>query len=483
MKKIVLSIFILGWLCGAGFARAAATVTINEIMYDLKDLPDTDHEWVELYNSTSSAVSVQGWKFNDGASHTLNAPPANGGQGSLSIDPSGYVILSGNAAVYLADHPGFTGTVIDTVMSLNNTGAILSITDQNGALVDSITYTSSLGGNSDGKSLSRTGPDVLAPVTPTPGYQNDITIADPPPDNDPPDNPDTTTDTSTSGAVTSAGLFDSKITKYAPSSLKIVMPTKLTVGVPITFSIKGTGNWGEDLYYGTFVWSFGDGGVVTRSDVSEFTYIYLHPGEYVVYLEYYRYKYQPKPELIIRKTIKVLPSLVSITNVTGDGSIEISNNGNQEVDLSGWSITQGDLLFVFLNHLIVLPKDKIVLSKNVTHFNVTSSQSPVLIDPSGTPMETPKPVESKIKSSLASTKVVEKASISKEPVSATQTQKAPLQKTNTKNPASRSGMIYFGLGSVVLIAILSAIFLHPKKKEISSLFSEIEVVEKTDEND
>jgi hypothetical protein len=150
--KILTSIFVVTVLCcGAGVARAAASsVVISEVLYDVKDLPDTDHEWVELYNSSDTAVSLQGWKFADSSNHTLNAPPANGGQGSLSIEPRGYVILSGNAATFLADHPGFVGTVIDTVMSLNNAGATLSVLSSTGQVVDSFTYTSSLGGSGDG---------------------------------------------------------------------------------------------------------------------------------------------------------------------------------------------------------------------------------------------------------------------------------------------------------------------------------------------
>ena len=105
MKKKTCILGILLWSCFVQSAHAATGVRINEIMYDLKDIPNADHEWVELLNTSTETVSLQGLKFSDGSNHVLNKPPLNGGQGSISIDSGGYVILSGNAATFVADHP------------------------------------------------------------------------------------------------------------------------------------------------------------------------------------------------------------------------------------------------------------------------------------------------------------------------------------------------------------------------------------------
>src|SRR3989344_3982519 len=100
----------------------AGDLVINEIMYNLEGT-DTNHEWIEIFNPKNNAVNLDGGKLYDGDGETnsgLNAPPKNGGQGSLIIPAGGYAILAAKADVFLADHQGFSGTVIDTVLDLKN---------------------------------------------------------------------------------------------------------------------------------------------------------------------------------------------------------------------------------------------------------------------------------------------------------------------------------------------------------------------------
>lgn len=137
-------------------ALAVGSVIINEIMYDLQGT-DTDHEWVEIKNISDQAVDLKDWRFYDGSNHLLNEPPQNGGQGSLIIAPGGYAVLADKADVFLADHPGFGGIVIDTVMSLNNTEETVQLIDQSGNSIEKINYQKEMGGNGNGYSLERTG--------------------------------------------------------------------------------------------------------------------------------------------------------------------------------------------------------------------------------------------------------------------------------------------------------------------------------------
>ncbi len=473
MKKIAVSIFRIGvvvcivyasFSCGAGYARAAASVTINEIMYDLKDLSDTDHEWIELYNASSATVSLQGWKFTDSSSHVLNAPPANGGQGLLSIEPNGYVILSGNAATYLADHPGFTGTVIDTVMSLNNAGATLSIIDASGAVVDSISYTSGLGASSDGNALSRSASDVLSPRPPTPGYQNENTPS-PESESEEPDPVETPAGGEGGGQLTSTTTKKEAAAKVIPFKVHIAAPAKITVGVPALFSAKASGTLGEELYSGIFVWSFGDGGMVSRSDKNEFEYTYLYPGEYVVYVEYFQYSNQEKPLAVSRKTIKVYAGMVVVTNTQSDGSIEISNTGSQEVDLKGWSLARSGLAYTFPSHTILLPKSKFTITESRTHLG-KGSLVPTLTDPSGSIIELPTSTPSKttipktIKTISAPTAVQAASNETQKPI--------PTKQIESKQPP-HTLLVYMGLGSLFVVAILAVLFLKSKKRELIPL--------------
>jgi hypothetical protein len=120
---------------------AFATLFINEIMYDLPGSDSTSsksREWIEVYNSGSSDIPIDAskWRIYDGAANkTIN------GEVDFSIPALSYVIFAGNKDTFLAEHTSFSGLVYDTgITSLNNSGATLKILDQNGNVVDSVTY-------------------------------------------------------------------------------------------------------------------------------------------------------------------------------------------------------------------------------------------------------------------------------------------------------------------------------------------------------
>ena len=159
------------------------------------DFPGSDgpHEWIEIWNTGDVAQDLTAWKFFDGTNHALNAPPANDGQGSLILNPETYAIFADSAATFLTDHPGFSGIVIDTVMSLNNTGATLKLLDTNGMVVSQLTYANSNGARGNGKTLEVKVDGSLAPsntIGGTRGAQNSplstSTSPPPPPPTPPP---------------------------------------------------------------------------------------------------------------------------------------------------------------------------------------------------------------------------------------------------------------------------------------------------------
>ena len=478
-------------------ARAAGVVRINEILYDVKDLSDADHEWVELYNSGSDSVSLSGWKFNDGSNHTLNAPPANGGQGSLSIPAGGYAILSGNAATYVADHPGFVGTVIDTVMSLNNAGATLSLIDKSGQIEDTISYTSALGASGDGNTLSRLG-ETFIPTAPTPGYQNGDQVV-PPVDTSSSGTTDGSTTTNTTGSSTSTtqtsqtttgGLpvvYTSSTqstlkTKDVPILVHIIAQNKSNAGVPFDITSKATGTYGEDLYDGRFVWSFGDGNTKTQTHRDTFSYVYQYSGEYVVYLEYYRYAYETKPDAIDRMTVSVGAPVLTVRNVYDDGTVSIANTGSQEIDLYQWSLKLHDALYTFPTHIIVLPQDSVHITQAMFG-TMTSDDIPKIIEPAGfaltddTADDTPSHADISLGSVNVDTSGIERTKkiISTAPTTVpsddTQNKTSPvvlndIPQETVLNP-SKNKIIYYGFGCVGVLAIISSsVVWHERKKKI-----------------
>lgn len=97
-------------------------VSFTEVAYSFVG-SDDHHEWLEILNNDQQPLDLTGWSFFDGTYHGLAPPPAKGGQGTLLIQAGNYAVLAEDASQFLADHPGFQGAVIDTVMSLPNYSA------------------------------------------------------------------------------------------------------------------------------------------------------------------------------------------------------------------------------------------------------------------------------------------------------------------------------------------------------------------------
>lgn len=116
-----------------GLPTVAHALEISEIAYDTPG-SDTDHEWIELYNETDQVIDLAKRYFFDGSYHGLIPPPEKGGQGDLQLEPYSHLIIADDATTFLADHSGFVGTVIDTVMSLSNSeseeGILIAITNE-----------------------------------------------------------------------------------------------------------------------------------------------------------------------------------------------------------------------------------------------------------------------------------------------------------------------------------------------------------------
>ncbi|MEK7551798.1 MAG: lamin tail domain-containing protein [Patescibacteria group bacterium] len=144
-----------------------AEVVINEIMYDL---PGTDQgrEWIEIYNSNSLAVSLEGFNLETSSNHR----PFISVSGSFILPPGGLALIVQNYDEFKKDHPNFPGIIFQSNFSLNNTTGkiILKIKD---TVVDQIKYNSSLGAKGNGESLQKFTNEILA-SKPTPGQINQL---------------------------------------------------------------------------------------------------------------------------------------------------------------------------------------------------------------------------------------------------------------------------------------------------------------------
>jgi hypothetical protein len=339
---------------------AFADVSFSEIMYDTEG-SDTDKEWVEIYNSGSSTISISGWKFNDGANHTLNNPPTNGGQGTLEIAAGSHVVLAGNASAFLAEYSSYTGTVIDTVMSLANTSDTLSLIDQNGGTVTSYTYSSDQGAAGDGLSLQNIN-GTWGSGTPTPGATNTHSVSD---DGEDTGNQDLSDDTE----ATSIEAF------IEPAYTANIITTIVTsAGMPTDFDTFVTNELDKTVTAGYYVWNFGDGTSMSYEGERPFEHVYAFAGQYIVLLKYYAYVGAAVPDDTDRVTIKVTDPGIAISSIA-NGVLTIANNSQYEKDISDWKVVSGVSTYIFPDETFVIAHESLHLPTTVTGFSSTNNHA------------------------------------------------------------------------------------------------------------
>lgn len=167
MSRKVL-IVIMSALVGIAPAITCADIRITEIMYDPEGA-DSKKEWIEIYNEGPYLLDLSAVKFADKSAHVLNQPPKNGGVGTFVITPGAYAVIASDATTFHTLFPN-RPQVIDTAMSLNNTGATIGLGSTKGPLATAV-YDKTLGGDGTGESLQwQNGTWIHA--APTPGTEN-----------------------------------------------------------------------------------------------------------------------------------------------------------------------------------------------------------------------------------------------------------------------------------------------------------------------
>jgi len=109
--------------------RAEAAIVINEIMYNPPS-DDRDATYVELYNTSPTAVNLSGWQFTRGISFTFPA---------ISIQPDDYLVVCRNET-RVQELYGTTKTVGDFTGYLSRGGETLELVDDHGVVADRVSY-------------------------------------------------------------------------------------------------------------------------------------------------------------------------------------------------------------------------------------------------------------------------------------------------------------------------------------------------------
>ena len=124
-------------------SSGALAVILSEVMVNPNALSDEAGEWIELYNTGLTTVSLYLWQITDNAqTHIISVP-------NLSILPGQYLVLTRSSQVSFS--PAY---VYGTDISLSNTSDFIELRDNAGNFVDRIDYTSSAWPMGDGSSMS-----------------------------------------------------------------------------------------------------------------------------------------------------------------------------------------------------------------------------------------------------------------------------------------------------------------------------------------
>ena len=325
---------------------AGPAVVISEVAW-MGTAASANHEWLELYNPSETAVDLTGWHL-------------------VAADGSPNIVLSGTIAgqsVYLLERTA--ETTINTVPAqliytgaLGNSGESLILSDAGGNVVDQVD-TWYAGTNTPKASMVRADTNVQgnrasAWVTSTTGMGaqdaagNEILgspgVFIPVPagsDNEGPSPDDAQTqepaeDSGTSGGGGTSGAVEIMVAvpnSKVPSALDQI---SLPVASDLTLTPKVTG-------LVVLRWSMGDG--TSRADTQTFTYQYHYPGKYFVVLSGEGGDEAVSDQL----EVFVYAGGVGISEFmpnpagadAGQEWLEISNRGAYLIDLGGYKLEVG----------------------------------------------------------------------------------------------------------------------------------------------
>ena len=349
---------------------AIASVTFSEIMYDPEGSDSSGshfRDWIELYNSGAS-IDFSTWKFFEGgANHSISAYA-----GGAMIPTGGYAILADDPSLFLAEYPGFSGIIFDTVFSgglKNESGEILTLRDTSLVDTDTVTYNPALGAGGDGDSLQKIGSSwTAAAPTPVAAAGFDSGSSPPPPGDSESDSPSATT--TVSQGVASGNFPEPQMFAYAGPDRTVV------AGASVIFEGQAIGLKKEPITGARFVWSFGNG---DQKEGSSVLYEFPYPGIYVVVLDVSSGWWSASDRLVVT----AVPADVSITEVSPSFMV-ITNRSAHELDLGLWMLAENGKTFTFPRNTIILPHEAIKVSNKITGLSGVSASAVSLLYPNGT---------------------------------------------------------------------------------------------------
>jgi len=351
MKKGIFTLFFL--VCTLGLIQAQ--IVINEIMYNSPDAGQDSTEYVELFNNSNVPVDLAGWSFTEGFSHTFAA-------GTI-MPANTYLLVAGDAQAMM-DAYGVTAIEWESG-GLSNGGEDILLVDANGNEIDIVEYDDGLPWPAEpdgsGASLELCSPDKdntnpanwFAATTATGVIFEGVEVL------------------ATPGAANTAVCPAADATVEVSSN--VFTPSDVTIFVGETVEWMNVGGFhnvnGDQSAYPNNPESFGNGAASNAAWV--FSYTFTIPGVY-------DYHCDPHLGLGMVGTVTVLPvptNDIVISeiqyNIPGNGNgfdfIELTNIGDQVINLEGFSFSSGvELTFPAM---MIQPGEYMVVVEDASSFN------------------------------------------------------------------------------------------------------------------
>ena len=342
---------------------ALAQVVISEIMYN----PSGDNakrQWIELYNAGSGPIMLiagnkaAAWHVNDGSSHYLVDPASTnnaGGRGSLTISPGTYAVVTSDPVTFIAEYPGGSYSVIKSAISPSATQGTITLLDDASNTVDTVSYSSDMGGSNDGMSLQKNGNAwIAAPPTPGVAFSGDSD------GNSSESSSQNNATTSTQSAGAGNGLGDS----IMPPPPKMVADAgsdrTVIVGADTEFKARAYDDKKNLITFSHFHWNFGDG---STSDAAVVSHHFDYPGRYVVVLEL-----PDEPDASADQAVVTVERMMLALTLLPDGGIAVENQAGRTLDLSRWLVRSRGQSFIIPSRTMVLANATLRIPQRILGF-------------------------------------------------------------------------------------------------------------------
>ena len=291
-------------------------IIINEIAW-MGTLDETYDEWIELFNNSSSTVILDNWQFKI----TENILDLSG-----EILPNNFLVIDAG--------------------SLNNSGEILELFDNNQNLIDSLDASSGWpgGDNETKQTLEKSGDSWQTSLEPggTPGVPNSSGLSDTDPDPDPdPDPPP---------IIPSGGGGGGSPPKNNPPIADAGSDQTILTNQEIIFDASNSSDPDKDEL--SFFWNLGNG---QTSNQKKFSFSYNFPGEYLVTLIVSDSKLESTDAI----NIFVFSTGLIISEINPENNwVEIYNDSQEILNLENYALNN----FVFPRGSLINPEQYLVIN-------------------------------------------------------------------------------------------------------------------------